>query len=130
VNPADRGNFERHIHKTGEALGPRRFAAAWQTGQAMSIDDAVAYAETQVASSKPVLRTSLQMAKGSFGGLTVRERQVAALVAQGKSNREIAEILVVTERTAAVHVGNILAKLSFSSRTQIAAWAIARELVK
>jgi predicted ATPase/DNA-binding CsgD family transcriptional regulator len=62
--------------------------------------------------------------KKKFGGLTAREREVAALIAQGKSNREIAEILVVSERTVESHVTNILARLGFTSRTQIAAWAV------
>jgi DNA-binding NarL/FixJ family response regulator len=62
-------------------------------------------------------------AKGAFGGLTEREREVAALITQGKSNREIAEILVVNYRTIEKHVENMLSKLGFASRTQIAVWA-------
>ncbi|HEX8727241.1 MAG TPA: LuxR C-terminal-related transcriptional regulator, partial [Ktedonobacterales bacterium] len=63
-------------------------------------------------------------AKRAYGGLTAREREVAALVAQGKTSREIADLLVVSERTAEVHVGNILGKLGFTSRAQIAVWAV------
>jgi non-specific serine/threonine protein kinase len=55
--------------------------------------------------------------------LTARECEVAALVGRGKSNREIAEALVLGERTVQTHVSHILAKLAFSSRAQIAAWA-------
>jgi DNA-binding CsgD family transcriptional regulator/Tfp pilus assembly protein PilF len=58
------------------------------------------------------------------GELTARERQVIALIAQGYSNRAIAETLVISEKTAEVHVGNILGKLGFSSRTQAAAYAV------
>ena len=68
--------------------------------------------------------SSLQIEKRKYSGLTGREREVAVLVALGKSNREIAEELVVSERTAATHVSNILNKLTFSSRAQIAAWAV------
>lgn len=68
--------------------------------------------------------------KRAFGGLTAREREVAALVAQGKTSREIAGILVVQERTAEVHVSNILGKLGFTSRAQIAAWAVYMGLAK
>ena len=64
----------------------------------------------------------------SFGGLTEREREVAALVAQGKSNRAAADELVVSERTIAKHVENILSKLGFRSRAQIAAWAVEKGL--
>ncbi|WP_346099925.1 helix-turn-helix transcriptional regulator, partial [Streptomyces olivaceiscleroticus] len=53
------------------------------------------------------------------GGLTNRERQVAALVAAGLTNREIAERLVVSKRTADAHVEHILNKLGLTSRTQI-----------
>jgi non-specific serine/threonine protein kinase len=56
--------------------------------------------------------------------LTLREREVAALIARGLTNRDIASQLVVTARTAETHVQNILNKLGFSSRAQIAAWAV------
>jgi DNA-binding CsgD family transcriptional regulator len=55
--------------------------------------------------------------------LTGREREVARLVAAGRSNREIADTLVITEGTAEVHVKHILSKLGFRSRAQVAAWA-------
>lgn len=56
--------------------------------------------------------------------LTRREREIASLVAQGKTSREIAAALVVGERTVETHISNILGKLGFSSRREIAAWAI------
>ena len=59
-----------------------------------------------------------------FGGLTPREREVALYLSQGKSNREIAETLILSERTVENHVGNILAKLGFDSRAQIAVWVV------
>lgn len=58
-----------------------------------------------------------------FGGLTRREREVAVLLAQGKSNREIGDLLVVHYRTVETHVSNILSKLGLTSRAQIALWA-------
>jgi DNA-binding NarL/FixJ family response regulator len=64
----------------------------------------------------------------TFGGLTPREREVARLVSQGKSNREIAEALILSERTVENHVGNILTKLGFDSRAQIAVWAVEKGL--
>jgi DNA-binding NarL/FixJ family response regulator len=67
-------------------------------------------------------------AREQFGGLTERERDVASLVGLGRSNREIAQALYLSERTVAVHVANTLAKLGFSSRSQIAVWAAARGL--
>jgi DNA-binding CsgD family transcriptional regulator len=64
-----------------------------------------------------------------FGGLTTREREVAALIAQGKSTREIAEALVVSDRTVESHVANIMFKLGMRSRRQIAIWAVEKGLV-
>jgi DNA-binding NarL/FixJ family response regulator len=61
--------------------------------------------------------------KERFGGLTAREREIAALIAGGKSNREIAYKLVLSERTVITHVTSILGKLGFASRTQVAVWA-------
>jgi ATP/maltotriose-dependent transcriptional regulator MalT len=74
--------------------------------------------------------TARQAAKKEFGGLTAREREIATLIAQGKSNREIADELVISETTAERHVANILSKLGFNSRTQIAVWAVENRLGK
>jgi DNA-binding CsgD family transcriptional regulator len=72
--------------------------------------------------------TPRRAAKQELGGLTAREGQVAVLIAQGESNLEIAKELVVSERTVESHVANILSKLGFSARTQIAAWAVGKGL--
>ncbi len=61
--------------------------------------------------------------------LTERERQVIRLVAQGKSNREIAEALVISEKTAKAHISNMLSKLGLDDRTQMAIYAIKNGLV-
>ena len=60
--------------------------------------------------------------------LTDREREVLSLVAKGASNKEIAALLDITERTARTHVSNILGKLDLASRTQAALWAIEHRL--
>jgi DNA-binding NarL/FixJ family response regulator len=59
--------------------------------------------------------------------LTPREWEIARLIARGLTNRGIADELVISPATAARHVANILAKLGFSSRAQVAVWASARE---
>src|SRR3989440_3388233 len=69
-----------------------------------------------------------RLAKKTFEGLTQRERAVAALIARGKSNREIADALVVAPRTIETHISSILSKLDFTSRTQIALWATEKGL--
>lgn len=69
-----------------------------------------------------------RLTKKTFEGLTQRERAVAALIARGKSNREIADSLVVAPRTIETHVHSILSKLGFTSRAQIAVWAAEKGL--
>ena len=59
--------------------------------------------------------------------LTPREREVAALVAEGLTNREIAERLYLSERTAQNHVQHILTKLDLPNRGQVAVWMTRRE---
>jgi len=61
--------------------------------------------------------------------LTEREDEVIRLVARGKSNREIAEILVISEKTAKAHISNILGKLGLEDRTQMAVYAFKTGLV-
>jgi DNA-binding NarL/FixJ family response regulator len=58
--------------------------------------------------------------------LTAREREIASLMADGLSNHDIAERLVITEGTVEVHAKHILSKLGFRSRTQVAGW-VARQ---
>ena len=62
--------------------------------------------------------------------LTPREREVAGLVASGRTNRQIAVQLVVAEATVATHVQHILAKLELQSRAQIAAWAVHQAILE
>lgn len=67
--------------------------------------------------------SSGELGSGVLAGLTSREREVLAHVAAGLSNREIGELLFISQKTASVHVSNILAKLGVSTRTQAAAIA-------
>jgi DNA-binding NarL/FixJ family response regulator len=71
-----------------------------------------------------LLANSLRGSARPGEDLTPREREVLGLVAEGASNRQIAESLVVSERTARTHVSAILSKLGLVSRTQAALWAV------
>jgi DNA-binding NarL/FixJ family response regulator len=71
------------------------------------------------------LMASLRAPKADpLGALTEREREILRMVAAGKANKQIAEELVISERTARTHVSNILRKLDLASRTQAALWAV------
>ncbi|MFC7221364.1 response regulator [Streptomyces polyrhachis] len=65
---------------------------------------------------------------GRSGSLTEREREVLGLIADGRSNREIARALVLSEKTVKTHVSNILMKLDLADRTQAALWAVRHDL--
>jgi predicted ATPase/DNA-binding CsgD family transcriptional regulator len=102
------------------ALGDTGFRAEFRRGAAMRRDTAVGYA---LGASDAVTTTAVPALAPH---LTPRERQVAALVAEGLSNRQIAHRLGTSQRTAESHVENILRKLAFTARTQIAAWVVQR----
>jgi DNA-binding NarL/FixJ family response regulator len=77
-----------------------------------------------------VLTRSLVAPRRGVAALTARERDVLVLVAQGRSNRDIGQVLSIGERTVQTHLGNVLAKLELTSRTQAALWAVREGLAK
>jgi DNA-binding CsgD family transcriptional regulator len=79
------------------------------------------FLDASMASIPPVYRSRGR--KTPPGSLTTREHEVVAQIAQGKSNREIAEALFIAEKTVEMHVSNSLGKLGFHSRSQLAVWA-------
>ncbi len=122
VWPAERFEVDRQTRSLRARLPAPRCAQLWREGQALSAEMAIAYALAADAQAGPQERLS------RLSALTKREREVAALVAQGCSNRAIAAQLVISERTVEHHIANILAKLDASSRVQIATWAVAAGL--
>lgn len=93
-----------------QALG-QRAAAVWESGRRMTLEEARSFA---LADGDPD--------PGAALGLSRREAEVARLVRQGMSNRQIAERLFISERTAEGHVGSLLNKLGVGSRAEVAAW--------
>jgi DNA-binding CsgD family transcriptional regulator len=133
--PALSGDRAERYLAPAQRLGKPAIANLWARGLAMGSDAAVALAlsappEADGGRDTVTLATvgAYEVAAAPPGTLTPREREVAALVASGRSNRAIADELVISPATAARHVANILAKLGFSSRVQIAAWAADRQL--
>ncbi|HEX6054594.1 MAG TPA: response regulator transcription factor [Intrasporangium sp.] len=80
-------------------------------------------------SAAKTLTAALRTPRSAADELTPRERDVIILIAEGATNRQIANRLGVTERTARTHVSNILTKLGLASRTQAALWAVHHGLV-
>jgi DNA-binding NarL/FixJ family response regulator len=125
-----RANFSQIVADLPKAMGENQFATIWAKGRAMPIYQAIQYAfalptmaeSTAIQADDPDLLH--QTVQPQLGELTPREREVVVLIAQGKSNRAIAEALGISEKTAERHVANILSKLGFHSRTQIATWAV------
>jgi predicted ATPase/DNA-binding CsgD family transcriptional regulator len=113
--------FGPHIHrdsvestdKVARVLGRKRFAELSSRHVRLGKDEAIDLALGGGRSAQ---------ARPAKSPLTKREREIAALIAQGMSNRAVAESLVISPRTVDGHVERILAKLDFTSRAQIAAW--------
>jgi DNA-binding CsgD family transcriptional regulator len=86
----------------------------------------LAHALAKLPTERPLsVRQARQL---TFDGLTGREQEVARQIALGKTNREIGQVLTLSERTVEGHVGRILAKLDFNSRSQVAVWAVEKGL--
>jgi non-specific serine/threonine protein kinase len=104
-------------------LGDQAFEKAVDRGKLLGLDETVALATGTESARTPASESSVDAASSP---LTPRERQIAELIAQGMSNKEIAASLVIAQRTAEGHVEHILVKLGFSSRSQIAGWVADR----
>jgi len=117
-------------------LGAPSAAVLLAEGKAMSRHDAVRYGTAAAIVAAPGdADGSAAVAPGPAGWpasgassvLTARQREIAALIARGRSNRGIADELVISPATVARHVANIFTKLGFSSRAQVAAWLAAAD---
>jgi non-specific serine/threonine protein kinase len=97
------------------ALGERAYTEAWATGRELNVDQALAEGFDENA-------TCADTNTVDEIRLTSREKEVAALIPLGLSNREIAERLIIGERTVESHVSHLLAKLGLPSRTRLASW--------
>jgi non-specific serine/threonine protein kinase len=121
--PMKRAMLDRWLVPVRQALGTETTTLAWEAGRDMAVEQALdlALAATEAPATRansPPERSAQQVA-----GLSPREREVAGLLALGLSNRQIAQRLVVTERTVAAHIEHILDKLGFASRHQVGTWA-------
>lgn len=120
VPDAQRQQHERSIAIALEALGQEAYDEAYERGLTMTSDDAVAFAvEDQMPSPAA---TAIKTRTEPEIRLTKRELEIARLIAQEMTSRDIATRLFISERTVEAHVTNMLNKLGLNSRTEIARW--------
>ena len=120
---------QRRLEEAQQAFASARQGIALL---AESIEDAVQHSHFEQAAyatlpkEKPV--TLRRATANEYDGLSERELEVAALIGQGKSNAEMAELLVVSKRTVETYVSRVLSKLGLTSRSQIALWTRDKKL--
>jgi predicted ATPase/DNA-binding CsgD family transcriptional regulator len=108
-------------------LGEHAVTRLWQDSASMTVAAAVRLALEDASDDLSSLVLQRAGEDAPAGGLTAREQEVVALLRVGLSNRDIAAKLYISPATAARHVANILAKLGFTSRSQVAVWANRRD---
>ena len=126
--PASCADHERAVSAVRSALGEAAFAAAFEQGQAMTLEAAVEDALSRADALPDAAPVGESPADRELSLLTPREREVAALVARGLTDGQLAEVLVISRRTAEKHVANCLGKLGLATRAGLAAWAVERGL--
>jgi predicted ATPase/DNA-binding CsgD family transcriptional regulator/Tfp pilus assembly protein PilF len=156
-HPAGLGSrVEEVLELARDRLGAAAAAALFAAGREMTAEQAAEYALAPQANGSgprraapagpaeqqgpvwtdPALLAAVSTSRHDADGshlartaspLTAREYEIVLLIARGLTNNQIADELVISPKTAARHVANILSKLGFSSRTQVASWAVRQE---
>jgi non-specific serine/threonine protein kinase len=121
---ATRMEYEYYLALLTPQLTDTELQTEQDIGRTLTLDQAVEYTQNLP------LKSAARLARKRRDELSVREREIAALIGQGKSNAEIAGELVLSKRTIETHIGNILSKLGMTQRAQIVRWAIQSGLVK
>lgn len=126
--PASQTDYAEYERDARAQLDTQTFARFYAQGRAMPLEKAVEYAMAAPIPGKAPDEHAAYLtdheAMRQYAALTKRESEVAILISQGKSNYEIAQTLVISERTVETHVGSLLSKLNLHSRTQVAAWVL------
>jgi len=133
VPPDELADYEQTLAATRTQLGEKNFSTAWAEGRSMTPEQALDAQETaQVALSVPTEPPSPLPAKDSLAypaGLTAREMEVLRLVAQGMTNPQIAERLILSLHTVNAHVRSIYTKLELNSRSALTRYAVEHHLL-
>jgi DNA-binding CsgD family transcriptional regulator len=130
VRPNLQAELDRTLAKTRARLGDDAFAGAWTRGHERPLHDViVAAAEVRITTTVPATRRATVRETDHRSGLSPRELDVLRLLVDGRSDREIAESLFISPRTASKHVGGILIKLDVTTRGEAAVHAVRHALV-
>jgi non-specific serine/threonine protein kinase len=124
--PVERAATRRLADTLRAETSPVGLATAWLSGRVLALAEA---ARLGTILLDRILAPAEADSDGTDRPLTPRETQVAVLIAQGLTNRQIAEQLIVAQRTVDTHVERILTKLNFSTRSQVAAWIAAHGML-
>jgi len=127
--PRERALREPYLADTRSRLDGAVWETMFKEGRAMTLEEAIGYALSDEEDVAPSSSTPEQSRSEQPAALTRREEEVAALVARGLTNRQIASELHLSERTVENHVSNILDKLRLVSWAEIAAWATQQRLI-
>lgn len=115
IQEINRRERDRILAEARSALGVSGFRSTWDRGTSATIEEVTREAE-------PPAQPPRRRSNSDRAALTRREEEVAGLVAAGLSNQEISDRTGISRRTVETHVANVLDKLGFKSRSQIAAW--------
>jgi DNA-binding CsgD family transcriptional regulator/tetratricopeptide (TPR) repeat protein len=133
IVPVYRAEYERSVAATRAQLGEQAFAAAWAEGRTMTPEQALAARgpmtmPTPTSSGQPSTTTAKTLPTYP-AGLTTREVEVLRLVAQGLTDAQVAEQLVISPRTVNTHLTSIYGKIQVSSRSAATRYAVDHRLV-
>jgi non-specific serine/threonine protein kinase len=117
--------FRRTLDTARKELGVLEAASEWRAGRAMEPTEAAALAASPSQEQRPSMPLAAEQT-ATLGVLSRRESEVAILVSQGMTSRQIAERLHLAARTVENHVQNSLNKLDLNSRAELAAWTARR----
>src|SRR6266487_394524 len=129
--PIERPDYEHSVAAARSHLGERAFAATWAEGRRMTLEQVLPAftALPPPIAAKPVLAPPTMKPVISPDGLTTREVEVLRLVAQGLTDAQVAEKLVISPRTVNSHLKSIYSKIQVSSRSAATVYALAHHLV-
>ena len=128
----EQADYERSVASARAQLDEKAFSAAWAEGRTMTPERALTARESVIASISTRIGpapTTTKTASAYPAGLTAREVEVLRLVAQGLTDAQVAEQLVISSRTVNWHLTSIYSKLQVSSRSAATRYTIKQHLV-